>query len=133
RNLALGALGCWLVNQDAGVRKRCTLARCACSKQNSSCRCSLAQADSLNVRTDITHGVVDSHQRGKRATWRVDVHGDVAVWVHALRTSSCAMMSLAEVSSTWVPRKIMRSSKSLEYGLVSFVPCADCSINDGST
>src|SRR5699024_129559 len=55
------------------------------TRRSSDLRCSLAQADSLNVRTDITHGVVDSHQRGKRATWRVDVHGDVAVWVHALQ------------------------------------------------
>src|SRR5699024_5958809 len=67
-----------------GVRKRCALARCACSKQNSSCRCSLGQADSLNIRTDITHGVVDSHQGGNRATWRADVHGDVTGRVHTL-------------------------------------------------
>ena len=32
------------------------------------------------------------------------------------------MMSFAEASSTWVPRKMIRSSKSLLYGLDSLTP-----------
>ncbi len=38
------------------------------------------------------------------------------------RHSSCAMMSLAETSSTWEPRKMMRSSNSLAYGSYSRMP-----------
>ena len=48
-------------------------------------------------------------------------------------TSSCAMMSFADVSSTWVPRKTMRSSKSLPYGSICFVPKLVSSRNCGST
>src|SRR5699024_9900308 len=83
-NLALGALGCWLVNQDARVRKRCALAGSTCCKKDSGSGCSLSQAHSLYIRTHVAHGVIDGHQRGERDTRGVDVHGDLATSVHAL-------------------------------------------------
>ncbi|SLI18440.1 Uncharacterised protein [Mycobacteroides abscessus subsp. abscessus] len=46
-------------------------------------------------------------------------------------TSSWAMMSLAEASSTCTPRKMMRSSNSLLYGLDSLTPKLECSMNEG--
>ncbi|CNU37189.1 Uncharacterised protein [Mycobacterium tuberculosis] len=46
-------------------------------------------------------------------------------------TSNCAMMSFADASSTWTPRKMMRSSNSLLYGLDSLTPKLECSMNDG--
>jgi hypothetical protein len=48
-------------------------------------------------------------------------------------TISCAITSLAEVSSIWTPRKMMRSSNILLYGLDSFTPYDVRSMNDGRT
>src|SRR3954454_21238181 len=44
-----------------------------------------AHADGLDVGPDEHHRVVDGHQRGERATGRVDVDGDVAVGVVGLQ------------------------------------------------
>ena len=49
----------------------------------------------------------------------------------ASRTSSWAMTSLAEASSTCTPRKMIRSSNILVYGLVSFIPYEVRSTKDG--
>src|SRR6201996_9427331 len=46
---------------------------------------------------------------------------------------SWAMTSLAEASSIWTPRKMMRSSKSLLYGFISLTPYDVRSTKDGST
>ena len=43
------------------------------------------------------------------------------------------MTSLAEASSIWTPRKIIRSSKSLLYGFISLTPYDVRSTKDGST
>src|SRR6202000_2165593 len=49
------------------------------------------------------------------------------------RTSNWAMMSLADASSSWTPRKMMRSSNSLLYGFISLTPYDVRSTKDGST
>src|SRR6202021_3696911 len=46
---------------------------------------------------------------------------------------SWAMTSLAEASSIWTPRKMMRSSKNLLYGFISLTPYDVRSTKDGST
>ena len=51
----------------------------------------------------------------------------------ASSVSSCAMTSLAEASSIWTPRKMIRSSKSLLYGFISLIPYDVRSTKDGST
>src|SRR5579864_4687951 len=51
----------------------------------------------------------------------------------ASRVSSWAITSLAEASSIWTPRKIIRSSKSLLYGFISLIPYEVRSTKDGST
>src|SRR6185437_1633688 len=51
----------------------------------------------------------------------------------ASSVSSWAMTSLAEASSTWTPRKMIRSSKSLLYGFISLTPYDVRSTKDGST
>src|SRR3974390_233212 len=51
----------------------------------------------------------------------------------ASRVSSWAMTSLAEASSIWTPRKMIRSSKSLLYGFISLIPYEVRSTKDGST
>src|ERR1700744_4586297 len=51
----------------------------------------------------------------------------------ASSVSSWAMTSLAEASSIWTPRKMMRSSKSLLYGFISLTPYDVRSTKDGST
>ncbi len=47
--------------------------------------------------------------------------------------SSWAITSLADASSTWTPRKMIRSSNSLLYGFDSLIPYDVRSTNDGST
>src|ERR1700751_4842895 len=51
----------------------------------------------------------------------------------ASSVSSWAMTSLAEASSIWTPRKMIRSSKSLLYGFISLTPYDVRSTKDGST
>src|ERR1700727_455985 len=51
----------------------------------------------------------------------------------ASRVSSWAMTSLADASSIWTPRKMIRSSKSLLYGFISLIPYEVRSTKDGST
>src|ERR1700761_4003791 len=51
----------------------------------------------------------------------------------ASSVSSWAMTSLAEASSIWTPRKMIRSSKSLLYGFISLTPYEVRSTKDGST
>src|ERR1700741_1643180 len=51
----------------------------------------------------------------------------------ASSVSSWAMTSLAEASSIWTPRKMIRSSKSLLYGFISLIPYDVRSTKDGST
>src|ERR1700760_4421015 len=51
----------------------------------------------------------------------------------ASRVRSCAITSLAEASSIWTPRKMIRSSKSLLYGFISLTPYDVRSTKDGST
>src|SRR6201995_223607 len=51
----------------------------------------------------------------------------------ASSVSNWAMTSLAEASSIWTPRKMMRSSKSLLYGFISLTPYDVRSTKDGST
>src|ERR1700749_4816396 len=51
----------------------------------------------------------------------------------ASSVSSWAMTSLAEASSIWTPRKMIRSSKSLLYGFISLIPYEVRSTKDGST
>src|SRR5579871_3191713 len=51
----------------------------------------------------------------------------------ASSVSSWAMTSLADASSIWTPRKMMRSSKSLLYGFISLTPYDVRSTKDGST
>jgi len=46
--------------------------------------------------------------------------------------SSCAITSLAEASSICTPRKMIRSSNSLLYGLDSLIPYDVRSTNDGT-
>src|SRR5579872_5921728 len=46
---------------------------------------------------------------------------------------SWAMTSLADASSIWTPRKMIRSSKSLLYGFISLTPYDVRSTKDGST
>src|SRR6202034_4007443 len=46
---------------------------------------------------------------------------------------SWAITSLAEASSIWTPRKMIRSSKSLLYGFISLTPYEVRSTKDGST
>ena len=46
---------------------------------------------------------------------------------------SWAMTSLAEASSIWTPRKMIRSSKSLLYGFISLIPYDVRSTKDGRT
>src|SRR5699024_1269917 len=83
-DLALGALGGRLVDEYARVRQGGTLARGAGGQQHGGGGGGLAEADGLDVRADVLHGVVDRHQRGEGATGAVDVHGDVAVGVKTL-------------------------------------------------
>src|SRR6266542_3643424 len=47
------------------------------------------------------------------------------------RQMSCAMTSLADASSIWTPRKMIRSSNILLYGLDSLIPYEVRSTNDG--
>src|SRR5580693_10805873 len=51
----------------------------------------------------------------------------------ASSVSSWAMTSLADASSIWTPRKMIRSSKSLLYGFISLTPYDVRSTKDGST
>src|SRR5579859_946214 len=51
----------------------------------------------------------------------------------ASSVSNWAMTSLAEASSIWTPRKMIRSSKSLLYGFISLIPYEVRSTKDGST
>src|SRR6201992_2349994 len=51
----------------------------------------------------------------------------------ASRVSSWAMTSLADASSIWTPRKMIRSSKSLLYGFIALIPYEVRSTKDGST
>src|SRR6201999_2381434 len=51
----------------------------------------------------------------------------------ASSVSSWAMTSLAEASSIWTPRKMIRSSKSLLYGFISLTPYDVRSTKEGST
>src|SRR5215469_4360730 len=51
----------------------------------------------------------------------------------ASSVSSWAITSLAEASSIWTPRKMIRSSKSLLYGFISLIPYEVRSTKDGST
>src|SRR5579871_2356987 len=51
----------------------------------------------------------------------------------ASSVSNWAMTSLADASSIWTPRKMMRSSKSLLYGFISLIPYDVRSTKDGST
>src|SRR6201996_3343395 len=51
----------------------------------------------------------------------------------ASSVSSWAITSLAEASSIWTPRKMMRSSKSLLYGFISLTPYDVRSTKEGST
>src|SRR6202167_524762 len=51
----------------------------------------------------------------------------------ASSVSSWAITSLAEASSIWTPRKMIRSSKSLLYGFISLTPYDVRSTKDGST
>ena len=46
---------------------------------------------------------------------------------------SWAITSLAEASSIWTPRKMIRSSKSLLYGFISLIPYDVRSTKDGRT
>ena len=46
-------------------------------------------------------------------------------------TINCAITSLADASSICTPRKMMRSSNILLYGLDSFTPYDVRSMNDG--
>ena len=84
-HLTVDALGGRLVDQDAGVLHREPAARGAGRQQHRRGRGGLAEADRLDVRPDELHRVVDGHQRGERATRRVDVHADVAVRVGRLQ------------------------------------------------
>ena len=49
------------------------------------------------------------------------------------RVSSCAMTSLADVSSTCTPRKMIRSSNILVYGSFEVVPYDVRSVKVGTT
>ena len=85
----------------------------------------LADADRLHVGLDVLHRVVDREQPGDLAAGRVDVHRDVLVGVFATRGSAAARSNrFATVSSIGVPRKMMRSLSSREYGSQSMRPAA---------
>ena len=73
-----------LVDEDARVRQRESLARRAGRQQDRRRRGRLAEHDRLDLRTDVLHRVVDRRHGGERATGRVDVHDDVAVGILAL-------------------------------------------------
>src|SRR3954447_9636881 len=85
RHLAVDALHGGLVDQHAGVGQGVALARGAGREQHGRRGRRLAEAVGLHVRTGELHRVVDRHQRGERATRRVDVHDDVAVRVDRLQ------------------------------------------------
>src|SRR6202451_2870203 len=51
----------------------------------------------------------------------------------ASSVSNWAMTSLAEASSIWTPRKMIRSSKSLLYGFISLTPYEVRSTKEGNT
>mmetsp|Transcript_78799 Transcript_78799/g.225584 ORF Transcript_78799/g.225584 Transcript_78799/m.225584 type:complete len:292 (-) Transcript_78799:71-946(-) len=66
-----------LVDHDARVRQRPTLARGTGAEEESAHARGAAEAYSRHVARDILHGVVDGHARRDGAARRVDVKGDV--------------------------------------------------------
>jgi hypothetical protein len=66
-----------LVDHDAGVRQRETLAGLAGRQQQRAHRRRLPDADGRHVRLDILHGVVHREPRGHDAARRVDIKGNI--------------------------------------------------------
>src|SRR4051795_43734 len=85
RHLAVDALGGRLVDEDPRVRHGEALAGRARGQQHRRGRGGLPEADRGDLRAHVLHRVVNGHQRGERATRRVDVHQDVAVRVGRLQ------------------------------------------------
>ena len=69
------------MHHDARVRQGKTLAWCTRGEQELSHRGSQPHAVGAHIARRILHGVVDRHTSSHRATWGVDVKGNVAVWV----------------------------------------------------
>jgi hypothetical protein len=74
-----------LVNQDAGIRKRESLAVCACRQEQRSHRSALADADCGHVRADKLHRIVDCHACRYRPTRTIDIQRYVAVRVFGFK------------------------------------------------
>ena len=108
RRLALHLAG-GLVHQDPRVRQRVALAGGPGAEQELAHRGGEAEADRRDVAADVLHRVVDREAVGHRAAGRVDVERDVPVGSSASSRSSWAQIRFAEVWSTWVPRKTIRS------------------------
>ena len=99
-----------LVDQHPGVREDEPLARCTGGEQHRGGRRGLADAEGLHVGLDVLHRVVDREQTRDLAAGRVDVHDDVFVRVLGLEDEQLRdQRGCATLSSTGVPRKMMRS------------------------
>src|SRR5664280_11231 len=107
-----------LMHHDPRVREGIALAGRAGAEQELPHRCGQAEPDRGDVVLDILHGVVDRHAGGHRTARRVDVKEDVAV---------------AILSSTWLPRKTIRSlSNRLNTWSSRFIPLPAGVRSDGS-
>ncbi len=74
----------WLVNHDAGIRQRITLACRTGGQEQRAHRSSLPHAKRGNRRTDELHRVIDRHAGGYDAARRIDVHVDLFLRVFCL-------------------------------------------------
>ena len=104
-NLPVANLAIRLVQQNAGVRQRETLALGAGSQQNRRCRGCLAQANGGDVVFDELHRVVDGKQGGDVATGAVDVDVDVFVWVFALQVDELRANQVGDRVVDWRAKK----------------------------
>src|SRR5690606_21849798 len=82
RGTAFAATHRWLVDQYTRVRQSQALARGTGCEQYCCGRGGLAEANGLDLWTDELNRVVDCSHRGEGTTRRVDVQGDITLWIH---------------------------------------------------
>ena len=86
-----------LVDHDAAVGKRESLALGSRCQQHRAHAGTLSETVGGDVATDKLHGVVDRHTRGDRTTGAVDIHVDVSLAVFELKVQQLSNDAVRDI------------------------------------